>query len=698
MGGRLVALGLALVAVGLVLVWSLAAGREHGRAAAAPFRGKPDPAPLREPRPPVEAAAAQRPAPAAEAGRAAVAPIESAAILGTVQDEAGQPVAGARVTLFDGALFGPGRLRSPEPAAEHVTGPDGRFRFSVPSADEPRGVRVRASGFAARGRNQSQGVDVPFELTPAARLIGRLVGEGATGTRVFTSDRDAVQGGSTRVDDGRGTFTVDGLPTGEAVEFLIAPPDALPFEVTFTLPGPGVHEREVDLGASGAIAGRVIDVSTGNPVAGAVLRDPRADETALVTTDESGGFALSVRGASAAAAPGSARVPATLEVLAPGFLTSIVISTLPAHDATLRLVRGGRVRGVVHEVDGSPAAGALVAWTAPVQLMGAQEFLTMPAPARAVTDDHGRFALEGVPWGVDDGVLEVSGPGWRFQAVGSAPVDPWTPRELDLRVPAGRTVHVRVRWRGFSPDVDLLRARLHGVEPVGWPAPRVVVVATDGSGTERARAATDAQGRARLEGLPGGELWLSLLDRPEDPTAITDDAAVVELEVQPPMHALRVRVRDWDGAALPADAFVSVVAGRPGPGLRHHGATRGADGIFELSWCAFETEPRLCVRVDGNELERAAVPGELDWDLPRRLPVRIEGVTAAERRVAITWHGPGAGLAGHRFLLAAVGEGGEVSEATLPCGPLELEVGTQRASVIVAPGTDGETPVLRLSR
>jgi hypothetical protein len=704
MGGTSVArgapaLGIALAFLALALVWTLAgsgrtvANRERVEESARQI--SPGPRTLAG-ETAIETASPDREASPGTV-RAAVEALEAAAILGTVQDTDGRPVSGARVILFDGPLFGPRPDRRPRAAGECLTGADGRYRFTIPASSDRKGVRVSARGFATRARNQLADVDVPIELHAGATLVGRLVGEGAAQARVLRASEgaDAEQPWA-RVDDGQGAFTVDSLPVDEAVEFIVAPAGALPFTVTFRLPEPGVHERQVDLGGSETLVGRVVDSLDGRGVPGATLWD----QELLATSDERGTFELVLRGPLAATARAGQRIPLYLEVRAQGFLTTRGISTLSPQGGTLRLVRAGRVEGVVETAQGARAVGVEVEWVEPLEMMGAQEWLTLPRPPRTTTDAEGRFVLEGIPWGVDPSAIEVRAASWRFRAVDVAPDEAWTPRELHLRAPGGRRASVRVLWSGMTPNLDDLREHLQGVEQERWPAPRVTVRALDAAGGELARATTDARGRAQLDDLPAGELSLEVLDHPDSRKLLADETlGEILFHVEPPMLSLKVRLRQASGALLPPDAFV-FVAGAPGDprgfALRSYGPVPSPDGEMEILWTAFESAPRLCVRHAGIELTRPAEPGFLDWTLPLLVPCRIEGLENLDGRQPVSWSGPGPGLGGRRILL--VQPGVDAMELALPAGRLELQVGSRRLSVLVEPRPDGAPMVLRLSR
>jgi hypothetical protein len=236
--------------------------------------------------------------------------------------------------------------------------------------------------------------------------------------------------------------------------------------------------------ASAPIAGRVVDRS-GAPVAGALVSASRelgfgvADATAAaVLTAADGAFTLADLGPGwwRVTARGAGRVPASIRRVEPG-----------ARDLLLTLTDGGRLRGcAVDATTGAPIVSLSV------HLFDVRSALRMvPRESRASFDPSGCWALDGLS------------PGRARVIVSAGGYAPSTPRDVEIPEPGRGEAVVDAR---LSPG-----GRITGVvvsDGTGAPI-EGALVALEGqleSPTSAlpalAEAATDAQGRFALDGLP----------------------------------------------------------------------------------------------------------------------------------------------------------------------------------------------------
>lgn len=326
---------------------------------------------------------------------------------GTVVDETGHPVAGARVELFENEVY-PHPYRS-------ISRPDGSFRIS----DLPAAVFELQVVYRGVPLLSQSGIEISREartdlgrlaLPAGKRFQGKALdpqGHPLAGARVLAiSMGDPAFRWGANSNYGLEPAAVTG-PDGGFEIARLAPATSL----FFCLPGyqtsrvadtsPPPEPRRIVLTPDPPrprISGRVLD-ETGRPIAGARIspgdpgdvwaaraqrwsEDPchKADPLEE-TTDAAGRFAFDLL------EPGKPE----LRVRAPGYLleTRKVPQGRTATGIDIVLHRGATVAGRVFAADGSPAAGARVYAT---QEGGAAE---------TVTDAQGRYRLEAVE------------PGWR---------------------------------------------------------------------------------------------------------------------------------------------------------------------------------------------------------------------------------------------------------------------------------------------
>ena len=486
---------------------------------------------------------------AASALAAAVPAAAEPSIAGLVRDEAGQPVAGARVKLF--APIAPWRQMAaelagepPEPVAATRTGDDGRYELAAPAGlwrlvVEAPGYRPERSevahfavqedaGDAAAGGHAVE--QAPVELDADAGLaltVTDAAGRPLAGARAATAWGQRAYGGGAAAAAWREVAGADGrvrlprLPQGR-------------YEVAAAAPGWAVGVLEVDAGSDSAILrlepgvawtievrdrlrrpvpGAVIATEGGLPLAAtgedgrAEVRLPAAGEARLRVAADAGHAELVVK-------PPRERAPDE----PPDTSSPLVVSLAPA--GTL----AGRV---LAEPGRQPIAGARV-W------VGWRPDLA------TTTDARGAFVL---------------------------PLDPAATPDGDRLIVAAAAAHQR-RWERFERHVEealllltpqaaiagrvvdsagepVAGARLQAASQIGWTPSHFPAIG---------RAVSGADGRFHLPGL--------------------DPGATHRLRVDHPLHA----PAELDVAAPAAGVTRSGVEVVLDPGTRAFGVVFGADG------------------------------------------------------------------------------------------------------------------------
>lgn len=334
----------------------------------------------------------------------------------------------------ESSLEGPGDATAQRPADD---APPPRKR------DEPRGARV--SGFVMRDGQPVPNARVSLKTT--APLV------------------------TLTLDDGR--FLFEDVPSGQvylAANTADAASEVLgPFQLT---PGAAVEGVQLVLTPSVKIDGRVIDLLTQRPVAGATLISPAQ----VMRSDEAGRFTLT-----------GAKSQTWIEVTAPGFLnrTEWVSLELASAGGKLELVLtpSSRLEGVVLE-SGAPIAAATV-WAETTE--GARHG---ERSLNVFTDKEGKFSLE--------------------CAAGALQLSAVTPRGTRVRGPLIR-VSVGEKKTGLVLDAGDVTSASGVVTRGGQPVSGAQVSAIDAQTEDvSALATTTFDGRFRFDGLSLGKYVLQV--------------------------------------------------------------------------------------------------------------------------------------------------------------------------------------------
>ncbi|NOT31401.1 MAG: carboxypeptidase regulatory-like domain-containing protein [Planctomycetes bacterium] len=181
----------------------------------------------------------------------------------------------------------------------------------------------------------------------------------------------------------------------------------------------------------------------------------------------------------------------------------------------------------------------------------------MPAAGHETcTDADGRFALEGVLWGVPQSEIVVRHGGRERWILDAVPADAHTPLALEIRLPPGPALDGRVVW------MEPILAGLTDLSAVAagktaWlPAPRVSVALRAAEGGELARTTTNAPGRFSFDELPAGSASIQVEGHPGTlEMHATGDSELrnggrLTLAISPPVRVVGGTLRAPDGEPL----------------------------------------------------------------------------------------------------------------------------------------------------
>jgi hypothetical protein len=570
-------------------------------------------------------------------------------VLGTVVGPDGAPLSGADISFFDAALYGPGRAaRVPRPAQRARTGPDGRFAFPAPDPERRYGVQVFAPGFVPKGRDQTPGIDAPFELVPAASLAGRVLGSDAARAEVLFRGARWVDGaldeGWQAAGDGAGGYAAGPLPAGRACELAIKPRGAPPFALSVMLERPGELRYDVVLPDTAWTELRVVHAFSGAPVAGAAASlEWRGERVELGCSDAGGWMRVPLQaGVARAAAPQERVALRGLMVHAPGMLATL--APWPGEDDAprapdVRLVPSARLRATVLSPSGEPVAGAEVRWISPLTVLDPQAgtLANGPGSLRAVTGPDGRCELADVLWDEPGAAAGVWIDGeLRRTVYGVAPEAPGTAHEVELRLLGSPSL---AGWVGL-PDA---RQRAHAAprspadapQAAAPPAARVARVrAARPPGADAREARCDASGAFLLADLEPGEYEVAAFDeagRRATPVRVavpSREAESLQLLLLPPPRAVGGRIQD--AAGVPWLGVVGVTSSGV-LGTRWQTVETDTGGAFAVELPLLpEDELHALLDLDGVQLYHPlAAAGGTVWTLPELALVKVRLVPPA---------------------------------------------------------------------
>jgi protocatechuate 3,4-dioxygenase beta subunit len=493
---------------------------------------------------------------------------------GVVVDDAGAPVAGARVTADQIAPVPHGDVGATR------TDPSGRFRLGPLDSGELV-LRAKRDGFLldeAVHVTALANASARIVLRRAQRIAGTVVdpeGKPVADVRIAARPnrgREARRREEASAHSGEaGTFTLD--VAGGEYELVAAHEDFKEATVAVRSPDRGVTIR-LDRGAS--LEGDVLD-EEGAPVAGAevsIIPASRSDPKRSwkgTTTTRGGKFRI------AGLDPGPVRVLARKPRIGEGeFFQSVqgdATAEIPATGTarvSIRFDRGLSIGGAVVGPDGAPVPNARVrAWSTPRRPRSLETTFDEVSHGQGTTDRGGRFTVSGLKPG--EHLLAVQKDGF------DAPQEETRAQAGDagVRIALSRTGYVRGRVVGDG-GAPLARFRVNGALVDGSDGKLAVPIREDGSLGVHVSAPDYAPTERTVEVTRGTDVELGdvVLSRGREVRGMVVDAATGA-----PVAAARLR-------SLSRRPTGSAESGRLVVETREHGVVlSGADGGFALPNC-----------------------------------------------------------------------------------------------------------------
>jgi uncharacterized GH25 family protein len=432
---------------------------------------------------------------------------DGARMRGRVVDDAGRPVAGAKVV----ALRDMGARFSPSSAVERDVGlsdADGRYVIDTLTQGASYRMGVLVPGYAplfdTQATEVAQELERDFTVTLGGVLAGRVL-DAVSGGPVEGAQVLAVVGrigfggrggggqGDTRTSttvgrtNAEGRFRLEGMLPGPVAAWQVRASGHV-MATANVFAGSGwpdveagkVTEVEVRLERGGVLTGSVRDAASGQGIPGATVSAIQRGGFAFfagspsTTTDAEGGYRIE-------------GVPAgdhQLTADAPGYAPpdaadAKTVVKMPEEGGTitldLALSAAGTVHGVVTDTKGEPVAGARVR-TVPAREDGgrgnwSQRLMQTARSVADLSDQQGRFRLEGVGT-TSRWILEAESDGYVTAESEAFKVGPGDAKELNLVLVGGGALSGRVvdengRWVagarvrvGPLGDEDAARASL----------------------------------------------------------------------------------------------------------------------------------------------------------------------------------------------------------------------------------------------
>ncbi|MCU0725636.1 MAG: carboxypeptidase-like regulatory domain-containing protein [Planctomycetes bacterium] len=403
------------------------------------------------------------------------------AIAGTVREkDSGAPVAGATVVIT-------GTLADGKKSANLVTGEDGGYRFEglPPGKFTVAAWPVRHADSAVLPVTVAENVEVrlDLEVLPGAVVSGLVTekGSGAALTGVTVTPNLRHRRTATTGPDGR--YRLEGLPAG-TLYLMAEGPDHPVTSGMVTVAGPGAAATlDFELARGAVVHGIVLD-TRGAPIPGAAVQSVGGGGR-QVKSGPDGAFTLR-------AVPVDRQV--VLNATKDGYATALSdpLVLRPAEEMVglrLTMSAGARVRGLVLDAEGRPAAGAQV-----MLMLKPGPGFRPSYPPNGKADDRGAFDLFPVPPGEWQVAARLSGAQFVSKDIGTVS-EGEVVEGVEIRLPGGERIEGVVS-DGEGRPVSGANLNARPADP-----------ATPGG---FANARTDGAGKFRLEGLPTGNYIVSV--------------------------------------------------------------------------------------------------------------------------------------------------------------------------------------------
>lgn len=544
---------------------------------------------------------------------------------GTVSDDAGRPVAGARVVLFCTEDSSQGR--------QAVTDANGHYRLG-PVEPGPASLTVEASGYLDLARPEPLTLTaamepVDFTLTRAATVTGRvtdaagqrLPGLSLTFVRPGSADAPedfAPQEGTWTDEDGR--FVLDAEAPGD---YLIQVDDKAFVDASFPVRAPST-DVHLTLRTGAAVEGTVVD-SQGLPLKEfrVELQDPEGRKVLYLGrtryTDAQGGFLIQ------GVEPGRYLLLASNETRGLARRAWSVVELIDGERARvqLRMAPERTLSGLVVDGQGRPVEGAYVRARTPLEDMPLwkREGRTSHhgAPLGIETDRDGRFTLRDLTEAAYD--VRVMKDGYSLDAARSTGVQergmaPW------FRVGAD-TAAVRVVLTRQAHVVGRL------VDPAGAPVRSFRV-------NGRIAKSEDGSFAVPPEDLENALLVFEADDLTPLVHQVTPRAGGADLDLgvlrMGRGHTVRGRVVDAETSRpLPSVTLMLAAHGRGRESVSLSTWRAGEDGTFELANMDPEAFTLTAVHAGYRKQHVTVDPGQEELTVRMNPGARVE-VTVKDRQ------------------------------------------------------------------
>jgi carboxypeptidase family protein len=408
--------------------------------------------------------------------------------------------------------------------------------------------------------------------------------------------------------------------------FQLQGPGRGPFSIRVELPGaapagavdvPAGAALDLHLKRGAVVVGRVLDLTTQKPIAGAAVTALERDGARFgteaahtATTADDGTFQLADCG------PGVVVV----EAIAPGKARARldgVIARLQAPDEerkpeanTLFLQPGGRIAGRVLGPDGKPVAEAIVTAT---PSDGSLFAMLRDGRGAQRTEADGKFAFDGIVAG-NRYTVRATKEGLASQDEGPIPIDAGTDRsDLEMKLDTGASLRFRLLTAQDAPVKDV-EARL---QPQGGRRRSFGIGA---NAVDHDKIVAEGDGKFLIKSLDVGTFDLTL--EPPDFADIAKEGVKLRSGETTDLGTLRVKESKSIAGRI-ADTNGQPIAGASISGLWLAGEARlsreaisNADGRFKLAGLGDEPLRNLTVHATGytDASREGAVPGDTAVD------------------------------------------------------------------------------------
>jgi len=496
--------------------------------------------------------------------------------------------------------------------------------------------------------------------------------------------------------DAAGAFQLEGLAGGpftlrvEAAGFAPASASDVPLGAALNLRlKPGV-----------TVVGRVLDLTSQKPVAGAVVTGLEKDGARFgreaahtVTSADDGTFQI------ADCATGIVVVEAIAPGKARARLDRVVAKALPPGEAakpdtnTLFLQPGGRIAGRTLGPDGKPLVDAVVTASASD---GSLFAMLRDGRSSQRTDADGKFAFDGVAAG-NKYTVRATKEGLTSKEEGPIPIDAGTDRgDLELKLESGALLTFKLLTAQDLPVKDV-EARL---QPQTGRR-RGIFSAGD---VDRDKIQSQGEGKFLIKSLDAGTFDLTLL--PPDYADVSREGIKLKSGETLDLGTIRVkesksiagRIADTNGQPV-AGATISAMWVDPGDLRLSREARSGADGRYRLSGLGEQQIRDLTVRAQGfaEGKREGATPGDtaVDFTLEKtgsiigRVQLAGGTVPAAFRVQAFPEAKEGQERPGFRVVIG--GRPDDEQIFTDPSGNFRLD-NVEPGSVTISAKADGKAP------